>query len=335
MSARTPWLAVVIGLLLAPMAQASIFLNEISVQGPESVELFNSGLLPVDVNGWTIEAAGSYQIAGADAVPAGGYLVVQVPGDIFDDQGGFIELLDGVTPQDGVSYGQIGSAPLPPGDFGLRGGPTSLARAPDGSFFAMPPSNSPATDGQIWTIDLSPTFGAFNDAPNPSLGTSVVLNELDPKPVGGGDLVELFNPLAVPVDVTGWLLCNGDAFQSVTGMVPGGGFLAFATDPGFELEANEVVYLFRDDEVRVDQIGLHLPPVANVPFLEYCQCYARYVDGDGPDLGYDWFSSGGETALRRLVCTPGSSNQLVTSCQSTAAPALRTESWGRAKSLWR
>jgi len=336
MSARTLWIAAIVGLFFTATPRADVFLNEITIKGAERVELYNSGAGPVDVNGWTIQGSGSWVVAGAPLIPAEGYVVLDIPGDIFDDQGGFIELLDGLADEDRVSYGQLGSAPLPPGDFGFRGGPTSLARAPDGSTFTMPPPNSPATDGTIWTIDLSTTFGAVNDAPTAALGTTVVLNELDPKPLGGGDLVELYNPAAVPVDVTGWLLCNGDAFQTIAGSVPGGGFLTLTTDAGFELEANELVYLFRADEVRVDQIGFHLPPVArSAPTLDYCQCYARWTDGAGPNLGYDWFSSGGWVTLLGLVCTPGSSNQLVTSCQSTSAPDVQTDTWGRLKSHWR
>ncbi|MCA9752135.1 MAG: hypothetical protein KC591_08090 [Gemmatimonadetes bacterium] len=319
-------------LLGASAARADVLLNEMTIQGSEWVELFNSGLVPVDVNGWTIRAGGSYEIAGTDAIPAGGYLVVEVPGDVLDDQGGFIELLDGVVGEDAVSYGQQGSAPLPPGDFGLRGGPASLARAPDGSALGVPPSPSPSTDGMFWTIDFSPTPGLANDAPVPALGTTVRINEVDPKPLGA-DVAELYDPLAVPVDVTGWILCDGDDIAVLAGVVPAGGFLALPT--GLDFDTNEVAYLFRDDGTRVDQLGFHLPPVRNAPFLDYCQCYARWPDGAGPDLGYDWFSSGGETTLFRLVCTHGASNAFVESCATTSAPEITPGTWGHTKNLWR
>jgi len=333
-------LAAVLGIAPAlDRVHAAVFLNEITIQGVERVELYNSGPGIEDVNGWTIEAHGTWEIEGVPPIVAGTYVAFEVPGDIFDDQGGFIELLD-VEQEDGVSYGRIGSAPLPPENGFSRLGPPppSLARAPDGSTFGMPPTPSPATDGMIWTIDLTPTFGALNDAPAPALGSSLLLNELDPKPVGTGDFVEFFNPSAVGVPLAGWFLTNGDAFQSLAGTVPGGGYLTVMTDPGFELETNELVYLFDAGAVRVDQLGVHLPPVrGNAPTLDVCQCYARYEDGDGPNLGYDWFSSGGWSTLLVLTCSPNAENENVTDCTGTAAaePGLSLETWSRVKSRWR
>ncbi len=328
-----------VGLATHP-AEAHVYLNEITVQGPETVELYNSGPAIVDVNGWTLSGSGSWNILGAPPIPVNGYLVLEPIGDIFDNTGGYIELLDGPIDEDGVHYGQIGSAPLPPdGPFSLAGVPSpTLARAPDGSTWGAPPTPSPSGDGSIWTIDPTPTMGAINDAPTPSLGASISLNELDPKPVGGGDTVELFNPLAVPIDVTDWFLCNGDAFLVLSGSVPGLGYLTITTGAGFELEAKELVYLFRDDGVRVDQIGFHLPPVrTHSPWLDFCQCYARLPDGAGPTNGYDWFSSGGGVDLLRLVCTAGGANQPETSCDVTGAPVpggIEESSWSRVKAHW-
>jgi hypothetical protein len=310
-----------------------------TIQGTEQVELYNSGPGIVDVNGWTIQEGGeSWVIQGAAPMAPDSYQVLTLPGDVLGDQGGYVELFD-IAPEDGAHYGQFGSAPLPPGGgFPFaRGGPVTLARAPDGSSYGgAPPSPSPATDGSIWTIDVTPTLGFANDAPAPALGASILLNELDPKPVGGFDTVELYNPLPVGLPLAGWFLCNGDAFLMLAGTVPGFGFLTVTTGAGFDLEEDEVVYLFRDDEVRVDQIGLHLPPVrsSGMPFLEVCQCFARYADGSGPNNGYDWFSSGGGDALRRLVCSLGAANEDLTNC-ATGARGPETATWGRTKAGYR
>jgi hypothetical protein len=317
-------------------ASADVFLNEITVQGTERVELFNSGPGNVDVNGWKLVAGGGeYVIQNAPLLLDGGYVVVETGDDIFPDPGGFIELLDGVTPQDGTNYGQLGSAPLPPDAFPAGPAGPSLARAPDGSALGMPPTPDPSTDGIYWTIDLSSTFGAANDAPPSALGSTVLLNEIDPKPVGTGDGVELYNPVPFDVDVTGWLLCNGDAFQAISGTVPGGGHLVVTTDPGFELEENELLYLFRDDEVRVDQLGFHSPPVVFAPPLDFCQCYAYFPDGSTPSNGWDWFSSGGGDTFLRLLCTPGGPNQLVSDCAASPVAEMGADTWGRVKGRWR
>jgi hypothetical protein len=329
--------ALVVAALTGGVAQAAVFLNEITIRGVERVELYNSGPGIEDVNGWTIESAGSFEIEGLPPLAPGAYVSFAIEPPIFDDSGGFIELLD-ISQEDRVAYGKLGSAPLPPSTGFSRLGPPppSLARAPDASTYGAPPTPDPSTDGLFWTLDLSPTFGAVNDAPTAALGSSLSINELDPKPVGTGDFVELYNPAAVPVLLAGWFLTNGDAFQALAGVVPGGGHLTITTDPGFELEATELLYLFDPAEVRVDQIGVHLPPVrGHAPTLDVCQCYARYEDGDGPNIGYDWFTSGGWSTLLTLTCTPDAENHNVTDCTGTAAPEMSNETWGRVKARWR
>ncbi|NNE42701.1 MAG: hypothetical protein HKN12_00705 [Gemmatimonadetes bacterium] len=321
-------------------ALADVLLNEIAVQGTEQVELYNSGPAAVDINGWTINGSGSWVIAGAPLLMPGAYVVVNSPGDIFDDQGGYIELLE-ANAEDGVYYGQQGSAPLPPATQLPRGGAgfmtgSSLARAPDASLLGAPPTPAPSSDGAFWTIDVTPTFGAVNDVATSALGTSLRINELDPKPSGGGDVVELYNPLAGPVDVMDWYLCNGDGFLVLSGIIPAGGFLGFTAPAGFELDENELIYLFRDDHVRVDQIGFHLPPVrSNAPALDSCQCYARVPDGSGPTNGWDWINSGGDVSLLRVVCTPNAANLAVTACGAVGVEGIPVRSWGRVKTGWR
>jgi hypothetical protein len=326
-------------LLVAASASAEVLINELTIQGTEQVELYNSGPGIVDVNGWTIEgSAESWVIQGAAPMIGDSYLVLTPPGDLFGDQGGYVELFD-VSSEDRVNYGQLGSAPLPPGGPfpSARGGPVTLARAPDGSSYGgAPPSPSPATDGLFWTIDVTPTLGAANDAPVAALGTSLRINELDPKPAGGGDSVELYNPFAVGMPLAGWFLCNGDAFLALAGTVPSAGFLTVVTPGGFDLEEDEVIYLFRGDGVRVDQVGLHLPPVraAGIPALDVCQCFARYPDGSSPHVGYDWVTSGGGDTLRQLVCTPGAANEDQSDCAvGVSGPAAAT--WGRTKAGYR
>jgi hypothetical protein len=330
-------LAAFVAAAAAP-ASGAVMLNEIIVKGSEKVELYNSGAGAVDVNGWSLHGdAGTYVIQGLPQVGAQGYAVIDLPNQILLQNGGFIELLDDASnSQDNVWFGQSGSAPLPP-DEGLSAGPLgpSLARAPDASAYSTPPASSPATDGTIWTIDFTPTLGAVNDAPDPALGSSLLLDEVDPKPVGGMDTVELYNPSPLPVDLAGWLLTNGAVVQALSGTVPGGGFLAVTTNGGFDVETNELLYLFDASAVRVDQLGFHLPPVRAVPELDVCQCYARYPDGAGPSLGYDWPSSGGGTTLLALVCTPGTPNEPETGCATPAPEPGQSETWGRVKTWWR
>lgn len=325
----------------APPIQATVLLNEASIQGPEQVELYNFGPAPVNVDGWTIQGDGGAQvIGGVGLLNPGAYVIVAIAVDQFGDNGGFVELLDGaLDDRDGVTYGNLGSAPLPPEStpFG-RAGPASLARTPDGSSYTSVPPNSPASDGTFWSIDFTPTFGSANDAPTPLLGSSIILNEVDPKPVGGGDFVELFNPGGLGVSLGGWMLTNGRDLMTLSAVafVPAGGFYTATTPVGFDVEETDLLYLFSADSVRVDQLGFDVPVVRSGPPLDTCLCYARFTDGTGPNLGYDWPTSGGFATLWTLECTLDASNVFIRECDPTSVGASVGDStWGRIKALWR
>lgn len=211
--------ALVLSLVWAFPVRAGVYINEVSLQpvgSSQTVELYNSGPGGIDVGGWEIRGSkGAYIIPAPEPIPAGGYVVLSV-GNICSERGGVMALIDLVASNspaaDAVNYGQRGSAPLPPAG-------TSLARAPDASA-GPPPAPDPAGDGLVWTIDLTPTFGGINDAPTPNPGSSAALNELDPRPIGGGDSVELYNPtparaVARSRDRVGRRRAHGGALQSL------------------------------------------------------------------------------------------------------------------------
>lgn len=320
------WLGMVLALPAVLPARAAVYLNEMTVRPAgmsEDVELYNSGP-DIDLGGWVIEAdKGSYTIPPGTPAPGGGYVVLSV-GDIMLERGGVTTLIDVVKDGEGgggggravvdeVSYGTDGSAPLPPAG-------TSLARAPDASFGAPPPPD-PATDGMVWTIDFSPTFGGANDPPLPAPGALVVFNELDPAPPHGEDLIELFNPAPVPVSINGWMVVNGDAAFLLNGLVPPGGFWVVTTPPGFDLDEEGLVYLFDAGGVRLDQLGFHdLPPLPPEATLQRCP------NGAGPYLGYDGLTSGAGETLLVLLSSLGATN-----CDPAGLPDGGSESttWGR------
>jgi len=314
-------------------ARASVYLNELSTGPVQRVELYNAGPGDVDVGGWTIQSnLGEYTIPSPSPMAPGSYLDLLV-GDIQDYRGGITSLIDIVpTPSDGsgqrrragrdsVFYGQEGSAPAPPPG-------ASLARAPDASA-GPPPPPDPATDGLVWTIDFSPTWGQPNDAPQPLPGSGVVLNEMDPQPEGGGDLLELYNPTADHVELEGWLLVNGVAVQTLNGFLPPHGYTVVVTEPSFDLAAISEVYLFDPGLTRVDQLGFwDAPPLA--PGM----CLARCPDGAPPYLGYSYPTSGGGVSFLPAICTFESPN-----CDPTAVGGdheyEQTGSWGRVKQIYR
>lgn len=285
-----------------------ILLNEATVRGPERVELYNKSTGTIDLSGWKIGGSlGTFIISGGTIIGAGQYLVIGVSGFIFHEIGGEICLLDlSNTLGDRVWYGNQGSAPL------CHDNPSaSMARAPDAS--SNPPQDpGPASSGLFWTLDFSSTFGVMNDARVPAPGSTVILNEISPRlvplpsPALGGptDVVELYNPTGVAIDVTGWIVSVGTGIEDVlAGVVPPGGFLAFPLAPATFADDAEVAYLFDDLTTRVDQVGWTLGPDVAEGL-----CYARCGDGAGPNLGYEFLTTGGGVTWFLQSCTLGLSN---------------------------
>ncbi len=295
--------ALVLGFLCACRADAAgkVFLNEVGVIGNEGFELYNLGPDPVDISGWSVQGSdGSYTFPSGTIINPGVYLSVGTP-PIHDDIGGEIFLIDsGGGEQDGVQYGQQGSAPL------AQGG-ASLARAPDGS--ANPPRD-PVDDAPFWTVDFSPTPGGRNDAPVPILGGIVEINEVNDDPPET-DVVEFYNETALldPISLVGWRLSDGHTAAMLTGVVQGGDVLALSL--GTDIEITRLAYLFTNTGVRVDQVGLAGAPLADMP------CIGRCPDGAGPNKGYDYETSGGGATWIPMTCSPGQRNILAPECYAS------------------
>lgn len=305
---------------LAEEVFAQIYLNEVTIQGVERVELYNRGISTVPIGGWRIEgASGVFIIPGGTQIGGNSYYETIIPGDIFDNIGGETVLIDLLNfTRDRVTYGQLGSAPLPPPyDLLLASTGASLARAPDASL-APPPADNPATDGIYWTLDLTPTFAFINDAPIPTMGATVALNELSPSPINVGDPIELFNPTFVPASVNNWFISTGDVIFMINGVIPPLGFLVLNTPVGVELEHTGLCYLFMNDGTRVDQLGFWDQVVpAN-------RCLARCPDGEGPYLGYSFFTSGGGLSFFLTACTLNLTNTTAPGCVPVAVEEAST-----------
>lgn len=308
----------------------TIIINEVVVRGAEVVELYNTQVAPKNIAGWRIkEGAEEKVLPGGTVLPGHGYLAVNLEG-ILGDIGGEIVLIDLLGQrQDGVSYGQVGSAPLPPSS--ALAATVTLARAPDASVYSIAPPDSPATDGLYWTLDPTGTIGALNDAPTPLLGSNIEINEIRSNP-GGSDQVELYNNTNNTLLVNGWALCNGVSFEAIAGVVPAHGFLVVTTSGAFDVDALDLLYLFDAGGVRRDQLGWSDGPLGPLSPESTILCFGRFHDGDGPNLGYDWASSGGGTTLLVMGCTLGGPNGGTTGVE-TPAP-IRLITWGGIKARY-
>ncbi|MEM8962212.1 MAG: IPTL-CTERM sorting domain-containing protein [Acidobacteriota bacterium] len=283
-------------------------INEFQPKGTEFVELYNPGSSTVDVSGWYLDDAdcgsGSSTI-GVSSFGAGDFLVINSggAGDNFslDNAGDFIVLCDDTdTEIDRVAYGDEGPAPIGPSASG--GMPYSVARVSDGV--------DTDDDARDFNIDPTPTSGSSNDVPANNLGGTVLLNEIDVFPTSGGDMIEIYNPTGSPVDVSGWLISDGDDVATIGTFpaIPAGGFLALDEDSdwtpegstGVDFASNDVAYLFDPTGVRVDQIGWM------GEFED--DCFARLPDGAGPNDAYDFATQSVGGMFVDQACTLGATN---------------------------
>jgi hypothetical protein len=306
------------------MARAEIYLNEVVVRGTERIELYNSGPDPVPLGGWELRETGVFVIPDGTVINAGEYLVLDDLGGIMHDIGGDLDLIDDLKSRsDRVQYGDQGGAPLPH-DAPL----VSMSRAPDAS--ALPPLD-PAADANFWTIDLNATFGAANDVLPPVLGSSLVINELDPN--GGGlllvgDNAEVFNPTGATVLTGGWFMTfgNGSTAPVTFSFVLPNDVASMKLPADIDLDETKLAYLFDDMGVRVDQLGWNGPLAARGDLL----CIGRCPNGAGPNDGYDAATSGGGDTLFELECSIGARNP-----EDCSPTPVKASSWGRIKAQHR
>ena len=274
-----------------------VVINEFLPKGTEWAELYNSMAVSVTLTGWYLDdadcGAGTSTIGTVELGP-GDYFVVNAgdAGDNFDldNSGDVLVLCNGDDAEvDRVAYGDEGGAPL---------SSDSTARPSDGV-----DTNDFARD---WNLDSTPTPGSANDAPAVMLGSSLILNEFDNYPVSGNDMVEIYNPTGSTVSLTGWYLSDGDAVAPIVTSVsvPPGGWLVLEETVDWtatmDFSSSDVGYLFQPDGVRVDQIGWA------GEFED--DTFQRICDGDGPNDGYDWPSSGGGVTWFDLPATLGTTN---------------------------
>jgi len=312
---------------------AELFLNEVNVRDPESIELYNANKNDtLHVGGFEIQGTdGTFVIPPGTVIPPDSYRIFLPSISIFPDLNGETGLIDPIAPDDPVdfvSYGQAGSAPAPHLLSPFAGGENAvLVRAPDPAETAPGPPD-PATDGLFWTLDLTPTPGGQNDAPAPDLGSSIILNEINAFPDdGAGDSIELFNAGEGPVDLTNFIITTGQTFFELPSeVIPVGEFFNIQVPAGIELEETGLLYLFDGIGIRIDQIAFW-----DAPPLRPSECFGRCPDGEGPNLGYDFATSGGGVDFFGLPCTLGSPNSN-TDCRPT--PVFH-RSWGWIKSQHR
>ncbi len=272
-----------------------LVLNEFVAKGTEWIELYNPTSSSADISNWLLTSDYgnlNYTIPAGTVLPPYGYYVYLTGGAFLHNDGDVIRLTDNTGALvDVVGYGMRGAAPIPPQYW-------ATARVPNGQ--------DSDDDARDWNLDETETQGADNDAPPMDLGSSLLLNEFDNYPPSGNDRVEIYNPTSTTITLTNWLLSDGDAVAPIVTAVsvsPGGWCVLEETvdwTASMDFASADVGYLFRPDGTRVDQIGW---------YNEYeDHTFQRICDGQGPNDGYDWPSSGGGGTWFDLPATLGSTN---------------------------
>lgn len=206
-----------------------LFINEVeSNQGVPGdwIELHNAGSEPVDVSNFLIKDDNdgrTDRLPAGSIVPAGGFLVL-------DEEQAFSF---GLGANDNVRlYAADGTTLIDRFDW-TEHATTTYARCPDGS--------------ANWATSTIVTKGTANDC-----APRIVINEIESSGGVPGDWVELFNPAATPVDLSGHVVRDDDDTRGYVlpagTTIAAGGFLVIEESQlGFGLGGADAARLFRPD----------------------------------------------------------------------------------------
>lgn len=289
--------------------------NEFAPKGTEWVEIYNPTAAAVSLQGWYADDAAcgtGTSVIGAVTLDPGATYVIDAsqPGDnfTFDNSGGTMYLCDASHNEvDQAGYGYLGGAPISHAQSGIN---NTTARTPNGT-----DTDDPARD---WNVATTPTKNAPNTAPAVLLGSSLTINEVEYAGSSASSRVELYNPTAEAIDLNGWLFSDGDRppwaiITTTTTLLPGEVyFFPYSDLNNGGIGGTDVSYLFTPTGIRVDQLGWN-----GVTLVNSAQ---RICDGEGPNDGYNWATSGGGSTLLDLPQTYGALNCLPDAGIAKAGP---------------
>ncbi|HWN83166.1 MAG TPA: hypothetical protein VNM87_13790, partial [Candidatus Udaeobacter sp.] len=299
------------GFLMGP-ASAEVRLSEVRIaNSPQTAELFNSGPGTIDLTNWVLRNQSGSSITNlSGTIGVNQFRTFSLNGSV-QKRGDILELfdpaLDNLT--DRLRFGDSGGAPIDIDSVAT----SSISRA------AGTADPSGVTSATNWSVDFTATLGSTNDVPLPQFNHEVLINEIIPQ--GGSVRAELFNSTGQTVNLNGYKLTTGIQQLQLSGLLPAGGFVSFdITALTFEFSLN--LYLFRNDEVRIDQLGLSDSPGNQTTWLQaktVGESIGRCPNGNGSQIGFDLASSGFPFSLRRMTPTVGASNN----CSLTSGVPVR------------
>lgn len=247
-----------------PAALGSVLINEVAWAGTaantdhEWIELYNTTAGDISLNGWTLESLdGTLSIALSGTIPANGYFLLERNEDAIADvasnqlysgtlvnSGMRLVLYDNsVTFHTVIDTANTDGGPWPAGSSSMHATMERIGTLPD-SDTAWRTNNGVMKNGldadgnPIWgtpknlnaptpTVTSTPT----NTLPPPTAAAAltVVINEVawaGTQAASDDEWIELYNPSAVAIDLTGWTLKSSDGSPNITlsGTIPAGGY---------------------------------------------------------------------------------------------------------------
>lgn len=256
-------------------AEIPIVVNEVLTRpvgdAVDVIELYNAGDAPIDVAGWWLSDSWGWEYS----IDDGDYQKFQIPAR---DPGGLTTVLapGAYVTFTAREFNATGLDEDPnnddPKDFGLSGlnGDDVWLMAADGqgdlTHFVDHVDFRPAVEGETfgrWPNGegvLYPmtqiTLGSENSGPRvgPVVISEVMYNPVDPDGEGGIDpadleFLEIYNPTAAAVDLTGWQIDGGVdyAFEPGTSIAPGGRLVVTPFNPSYVERLNDFLTTYQID----------------------------------------------------------------------------------------
>ncbi len=308
---RRFWPAILLGIAASTPTStlADVLLNEFKIEDAQQVvELRNTGpeRVPLDLLGFQTGAGSLFPLATGDTLEPGEHRVFPLPDAVpaverIRRRGDVLELFDPALDEilDRVDFGDTGGSPA---DI-LASVASTLARV------TSTPDPQGTASATAWTVDLTGTLGAVNNAATPALGGNVAINEIIPA-AANAVVIELYNGGVNPIDLNGWFLASAQCDIHLAGTLTPDGFRTFLVTP-LVFDFNLVVYLFAPGEVRVDQLGLSDAPGVQTTYQQALgngQSFQRFPDGNGPHNGYDLATIDFPISVRLGLPSPGTPN---------------------------
>ncbi|HNE69697.1 MAG TPA: lamin tail domain-containing protein [Anaerolineales bacterium] len=307
--------------VVTPAAGMLVIISEVAWAGTvaegddEWIELYNPGTSDININGWKLKDNSSI-ISLTGSIPAGGYYLIEdtsvAVSDVTHDlifnmslsnSGESLELYDGsnilidTANKDGGSW--------PAGDVDTKGTMERIVSKTDSddawvTNTGFIKNGKDRNGGDIWGTPKNPA-PVSTPTPTPSGGMSIVISEVawaGTAANSSDEWVELYNPGASQIDITGWKLIDGGGTEII---------LNGKIDPGsfFLLEDNENTV----SDIIASQLDGNLALTNEGETLQLLDGSNTIIDSANNDGG-GWPAGSNSTygTMERIVSSPDGNN---------------------------